>query len=502
MPLHRVFCHLHRHWPSEWQRSVTGDAGVLGAWWGSLDRPGDPRWQAWRLPLLAKAAEQGVSIRDLLQRAVPLALHADGVRVFKRKNLMVWSAVSLTGSGTTKDLKLLMQSYWANMVCKGSTAETDTEIAVWKAAKWDLEACYSGLHPAEDHNGLPWPVDSAEAILSGTPWAAGAFAIPWVIRGDLDQFAKWKLESTAGNRPCPWCKGNRTTLPWTDFRPQALWKDTCWQSDAEWRAAHADRHPMFDCLHLGLHSCVVDGPLHTIALGVAQHCTANVLMQLVWDAVPRALGPIAQRLAHVSELVQDYFAEHRLGSRVGQLELGMFCEANWPHAHYPELKCKGKESENLTAAVHWVWLQYADDTLPEDCSISEVMGSLCAVFELCKEPGMQLTGECKDSLMHHTDNLLAHYTALGNLAGAQGRFRWNCTPKFHMMWHWSRQCRYLHPRQTSCYVDEDFVGTVKCIGLASTGGTAIAQLPNTIMLKYMRGMMLRWHKFSRAHSTD
>ena len=302
MPLHRLFAHMFQHWPSEWRKTVFGQAGQLGQWWAALDKGTDPRWQEWQRALRAKAAEAGQTLEVLLEMAIPLALHADAVRVFKRKNLNVLSAASLVGSGGTKELKLMMHCYWANLVSKGNGTATDSEQAVWQVAQWDLTACFSGRHPTVDHKGAAWQCGSEEAALAGTAWGGGAVAVPWICRADLDQYSKvWKLENIASNSPCPWCRANRSTVPWTDFGPEALWKRQCWQSDALWRAAHPARHPMWDTLQMGLHSANVDGPLHTLALGVAQHVTGNVLYQLVYEAVPAATGTVEQRLALIFE---------------------------------------------------------------------------------------------------------------------------------------------------------------------------------------------------------
>jgi hypothetical protein len=124
--------------------------------------------------------EQGVPLRDMLAKAIPLALHADGVKVFRRKSLMVLSAVSLLGEGTTKDTKLFMHSYWTQLQCKGGTPAEDTEKALWEAAKWDLEACFAGTHPAVDYKGRAWPAGSLEARLAGQPWAPGFMAVHWL----------------------------------------------------------------------------------------------------------------------------------------------------------------------------------------------------------------------------------------------------------------------------------------------------------------------------------
>ena len=92
------------------------------------------------------------------------------------------------------------------------------------------------------------------------------------------------------------------------------------------------------------------------------------------------------------------------------------------------------------------------------------------------------------------DNMLRHYSALSSKAAAAGEWRWNVVPKFHMVWHWSRQCQWVHPKDTATYIDEDFVGHIKGIAIACTSGIAIAKLPWTILAKWIQGMQLRWHR--------
>jgi hypothetical protein len=255
---------------------------------------------------------------------------------------------------------------------------------------------------------------------------------------------------------------------------------------------------MFDVLQMGLHSAVVDGPLHTMALGVAQHCVGNVLHQLVFEAMPDGLGNAAEKMEIVWELVQTHYAEHHASARFCRLELSAFCDPRAPNSTYPELHSKAKECEHLTHALAWVWEQYANAANPVHVSISQVMRCLCALFNVCREPGWQLSAECKRRIMEHADVLLLHYTALGNKEAAEGRLKWNVVQKMHSLWHWSRQCQYVHPRDTGTYADEDFVGIVKEIAVACTAGIAIARLPATVMKKYVLGMMLRWHRRSCA----
>ena len=123
---------------------------------------------------------------------------------------------------------------------------------------------------------------------------------------------------------------------------------------------------------------------------------------------------------------------------------------------------------------------------------------LCAVCVFCLTCAEWMGTSCvkrtSGALCTMQIILLMHYTALANRSAQLAEWRWNVVPKMHMLWHWSRQCQYIHPRDTGTYMDEDFVGIIKEICRACTGGMAIPRLPGTVMRKYAQGCLLRWHK--------
>ena len=58
------------------------------------------------------------------------------------------------------------------------------------------------------HHRQVWDPLSADAVLgdSGAPLASGYFAVIWIVKGDLDFFAKgFNLAHYNSNSPCPFC---------------------------------------------------------------------------------------------------------------------------------------------------------------------------------------------------------------------------------------------------------------------------------------------------------
>ena len=77
----------------------------------------------------------------------------------------------------------------------------------------------------------------------GDGWSA---TVLWAI-GDLDQTVKWGAPDfrVAGDTVlCPWCNANRTTVPFTDLRPDALFRHPPWLSEYSFQANCKGTHPL------------------------------------------------------------------------------------------------------------------------------------------------------------------------------------------------------------------------------------------------------------------
>ena len=75
-------------------------------------------------------------------------------------------------------------------------------------------------------------------------------------------------------------------------------------------------------------------------------------------------------------------------------------------------------------------------------------------------------------LKRHIFILLKNYTALGQIADAEGKLLWNMTPKFHWLYHFGERAQFLSPRRGACLIDEDYVGKIKTIGQPITPAVA------------------------------
>ena len=90
-----------------------GLLALMGPWslvWAGVE-PSAPRLTAWAPDLAMKPGYK----THYKTHCIPLALHGDGVPVFKGKSLYVISGVSLLGIGTSIDVKILITRYWYHL---------------------------------------------------------------------------------------------------------------------------------------------------------------------------------------------------------------------------------------------------------------------------------------------------------------------------------------------------------------------------------------------------
>ena len=90
--------------------------------------------------------------------------------------------------------------------------------------------------------------------------------------------------------------------PWTDFGPLGPWATRAWDKD-EWRAAHPNRHQVFDLPGVGLYTVVPDA-LHIKHLGTDQRFYASVMSLLVHDMLP---GTIDQNVEQLFNELRDAY---------------------------------------------------------------------------------------------------------------------------------------------------------------------------------------------------
>ena len=93
-----------------------------------------------------------------------------------------------------------------------------------------------------------------------------------------------------------------------------------------------------------------------------------------------------------------------------------------------------------------------------------------------------------DRIVACVDDFLLRYQRLAVESEAKGAFLWNNPSKFHWLWHWARKARFVNPRLTNCYMDEDFVGRIKDLVHSCAAGSEQQHMVVAMAEKYRYAM--------------
>ena len=150
---------------------------------------------------------------------------------------------------------------------------------IWRGLLWSFKQLQKGRRPSKNWNGESfesiWRGDLARENLCGD-------LLPWEfnVGVDLDYLCNYfgVQQFNDGREPCFKCKCNRTTIPWTDRRPDAAWT-RCPRTHADWFLAQ--RHALFDSgLGLTVKHVSLD-VMQVFVLGMCRYIVATVIYMAV-----------------------------------------------------------------------------------------------------------------------------------------------------------------------------------------------------------------------------
>jgi hypothetical protein len=437
---------------------------------------------------------------DWAALAVPIALHGDAVPVLAvgkagTKSLDVFSWQSVLAQGTTLQVKNYVYSMFEQNKAKTETHGKDTMTEIGVIVLWSLRALFEGTWPSQNHRGEAWPAGSAEAMLAAQPLAGGYFGVTWLVKGDLDYFAKTlKLRNYNANIPCDLCgcDKNRDSAWWpTNVGPTSAWAANLLQPTA-WRALYPEGlHWLFSLEYLSNLNIEPD-ELHIIYIGTSQYMLGSVLWMLVYSVLA---GAPQDNMALVWERISQLYTAMRISCQYTSLGLSSFHDIDTLHPnrlsnkHFPKLKGKGAELKGLAPVLLEVWREHASAT-DEHRLVAEVLRHQCDLQAIIDEHSTELflPVAAAAALQKSVVDLLLKYTQLAHRADARGNLLWSLAPKFHWLWHFGERAKYLCPRRGACLIDEDYVGKIKVVGQACSSGTALHRIQLKIVDK------IRWGK--------
>ena len=351
---HEVFAHWYSKDRAAFNDIFMGgkigeDPATVEGFWREVIRRRDPRIKNHEM----------ANREDWLRRAIPISLHGDAVPVIRpgkagSKSLDVFSFMGILGGGPALFVKTMIWCIFENCKATGE-GNFDTMKVFWQIMVWSLSCMYSGVYPAADFRGHPFPPGSSNAAIAGQWLAGGHFAVLWSVKGDLEHYAKcYGMNHLASNSPCMFCPANRGDDPsmvFTNFNEGASWKAQTWDA-AGFKRQATDLHPIFQLPYISVTTFEPD-ELHIVHLGTSLHVVGSTLWLLMYSVLDE--GSPAANLAKVWELVQQYYKTQKTSWQVSSLTLSMFVDAKSLAKGYPCLKAKGNETKHLVPAILAAW---------------------------------------------------------------------------------------------------------------------------------------------------
>jgi hypothetical protein len=416
-------------------------------WW-QQQKAGNPKFH--KHPMLKKNNWQ--------QLALPFLLHADGAQFQERDSLLTVSMKALLFQpGEVKDTHLLL------CAVPKSITTPETWGVLWQVLAWSFEVLLKGKFPTKDWEGRPFPAGSSRAAQAGQPLVQSQhFGVLWGIIGDLDFFHK-DLGGPGHNAGefCWRCRCNRNTLPWTDFRPGALWRQTM-LTPQEVLVSDVFDCPLFGKAGISPLMLMLD-IMHTSELGVVLHVVANILYTIAY--MDEAPTPPATAVDHLWVRLQEIYAELGLERKHSSLTVKNICDPEKHLKDYPHLrKFKASEVKGLLRAVAKLCRERgAPDTMHK-----QMLGSveaLVGIYDILEDERFKwhIDSDRYADLVMLKERFLVQYSWLAKDAMQQGRLMWSIVNKFHFMEHMVDQAKWENVKLFSAYSGEDFVGRISRI---------------------------------------
>lgn len=486
---HEVFHHYYHHKKDKFvELFLGGNEGKPTEFWTEVLSRKDPRLQD---------HDMVKNRDDWLTKAIPISYHGDAVPCLaigksgtKSFDVISWQPTLATSGGS-----LLLKNYISGMFqdnklkhSKGDEFDTDEEIG--EILFWSLKTLYEGKWPSHDHRGVEYAAASSEGALAGQALADGYFAVPWIIKCDLEYVANYlHLRHYGSTTPCDHCPCTTTGSP--EASPSNFGSTSTWirnlHSAQQWRALYPiTPHWLFKFSFL---SCLNIEPdeLHVVHLGTSMWFLGSVLWVMVFKVLP---GGAAANIRDVWERIVRAYEVLCPPAQYTNLSLSAFCDPAKPSGHFPKLKGKGAEVKGLVGALSIVWGGLMDSSKHEHNLIKAALDQVLKFQNIIDDfsQDLFLPQEQVRALQNHVHEFLRIYTELAHIADQQGLLLWNMAPKFHFLWHLAQRAEYLCPRRSACHIDEDYVGQVKKIAQACSAGTQLHHIAAKVVEK------IRWGK--------
>lgn len=353
-----------------------------------------------------------------------------------------------------------------------------TMAPVYETLVWSMRVLASGVHPAVDHQGRPFPPKSRRAAVAGQQLCGGFRFMACEILGDWKWLKdEFKLAFNYSKNHCCWkCKSTKSSgeLCAFNFKSDAPWQQHP-RSNAEYmaeagRAVVLTRLPGFDL------SFLLCDLMHILLLGVVQWAVGGVLWETCltqkWhQPLGGARGPWQARMNLQLRHAYNHF---RTWMRMNALTcsqpaftvsgLSMSTLNSWP--------CLRAKAFNTLMVTKWLgnYMLCEAKASPQNEHVQRcatMLWGFTRVFDVCDEASMFLTPTQISELGKSREASLFSYAALAIEASsaAPAKALFPMKPKHHLYDHCLRHAMKTgrNPGWHTAFADEDFIGKIKSL---------------------------------------
>ena len=194
------------------------------------------------------------------------------------------------------------------------------------------------------------------------------------------------------------------------------------------------------------------------------------------------VGPPEDNFRKVWMTIVSYYRRESVRTQFTGMSLSSFTNPDRPKADYPSLKGKGAEIKDVVRGVFLAWQAYGNY---QYARVEELLNAqLEMIAILTNNAGLLfLPPEESAQFVDANDRVLKLFSELARQADTDELLLWKLVPKHHWQFHLAQKARWLNPRVSACFLDEDFVGQLKQIVATCTPGTPMEEVPLSVQAK-------------------
>ena len=162
---------------------------------------------------------------------------------------------------------------------------------------------------------------------------------------------------------------------------------------------------------------------------------------------------------------------------------------------------KAAQARHLLKVLHHICQNRAPLETPQQMHRLELLKQTETFYEIIEQQPMYMTRAASDACLTATISALLEYTWLARDAINRNMYLWNVVPKFHYWYHVAQQCRFFNPSYGWTFRDEDLMGRIARIGHSCIFGAGGLRMGETLFLKYLLGIFVRFKRRARLGVT-